>query len=305
MKKIKFLINFLLIVILTHNKLIAQELNVNVEVITAQVMNVDKKIFETLRSSIRDFMNNTRWTQDEFLNHERIEATLLINIKEVLSQTDFKATCQIQTRRPVYKSSYSSNVLSYLDENFDFRYVEYQPFEFNGTTFNNDLTAMIAFYAYMIIGFDYDTFSPEGGTPYFQIAQGIVNNAQNSGNKGWSSLAKGNDKYNNRYWLVENTLNPAYKPIRQAYYQYHLKGLDVMWNNPEEGRKQIYEALLKVQSVFKLYPVLLYNIIFFNAKSDELVNIYSGATSEEKTKVVELLSEIDAAKSNKYQTRIK
>jgi len=298
----------LLLIIVTlccFKPLAAQELNVTVEVITAQVMNVDKKVFETMRSAIREFLNNTQWTQDEFKSQEKIEATLLINVKEVISPTDFKATCQIETRRPIYKTAYSSNVLSYLDENFDFRYVEYQPFEFNGTTFNNDLTAMVAYYAQMIVGFDYDTFSPEGGTPYFQVAQGIVNSAQNSGNKGWSGTAKGSDKYNNRYWLVENTLNPAYKPIRQAYYQYHRKGLDIMWNKPEEGRKQIFEALQKIQEVFKVYPSLFYNVIFFNAKSDELVNIYSQATADEKTKIVELLSEIDAAKSNKYQTRIK
>ena len=283
----------------------SQELNITVQVITAQVQNVDKKIFETMKGAIRDFMNNTKWTQDEFVNHEKIEATLLINIKEVVSQTDFKATCQIETRRPVYKSSYSTNVLSFIDENFDFRYVEFQPFEFNGSTFNNDLTAMIAFYAHMIVGFDYDTFAPEGGTPYFQIAQSIVNNAQTSGNKGWSGVAKGGDKYNNRYWLVENTLNPAYKPIRAAIYQYHRKGMDVMWNKPEEGRKEIYESLLKIQSVFKIYPALFYNILFFNAKSDELVNVFSQAKADEKSNAVQLLSEIDAAKSNKYQTKIK
>ena len=300
MKKI-----LIFILLLIGQNSIAQELNVTVQVNSQQVQNVDKKIFETMRTSMMDFMNSTKWSTDNFANNEKIEATLLITINEVLSATDFKAQCQVEVRRPVYKSSYNSTLLSYLDENFQFRYVESQPFEFNENSFTNNLTSLCAFYSYLILAIDYDTFSNMGGTPYFQKAQTVVNNAQNTAEKGWKAFEGSSTKYNNRFYVVENALNPAYKPIREAYYLYHRKGLDLMHGKPEEARKPIFDAKKKIESVYASYPTLFYMTLFFNAKADELINIYSGATEEEKKTVVDLLSKIDAAKSNKYQSKIK
>lgn len=283
----------------------AQELNVTVEINSQQVQNVDKKIFATLRTAIMEFMNNTKWSTETYGNIEKIEATLLITIKKAVSQTEFEATCQVESRRPIYKTSYNSPVFNYLDENFNFKYVEYQAFEFNENSFTNNLASMCAFYAYVIIAFDNDTFSNMGGTPMFTKAQTVVTNAQNSADKGWRSFEGNSTKYNNRFYVAENALNPAYKPLREAFYLYHFKGLDIMYQKPEEGRKSIYSALENIQKVYKSYPTLFFMTLFFNAKSDELVNIYSQATSEEKTNVVQLLSQVDPAKSNKYQSKIK
>lgn len=290
---------FLLIIffVLGGITLQAQELIVNVQVISNQVANVDKKVFETLKQNITEFMNNTKWTNDVFKNNEKIEVTLLINIQKAISQTEFDATIQVESVRPVYKSGYTTTLLNYNDKDFHFKYVENQPFEFNENTFTNNLTSTLAFYAYIIIGLDYDSFSLSGGMPYFQKAQAVVNNAGNSSDKGWKAF----DDNKNRYWLAENLLNPAYKPMRECFYKYHIKGLDVMYSDVESGRKAIYQSLELIQTLYKSFPTLFIMQLFFNAKSVELINIYSQATAEEKNKTVQLLSVIDPANSSKYQ----
>lgn len=274
----------------------AQELNCVVQVLTSQIQG-DKRIYETMQKAIFEFVNNTRWTRDVYKNDERIECSILINVTE-RSSDDFKATIQIQSRRPVYKASYNSVLFNYIDQEFQFRYVEYQPLEFNETTHISNLTSVLAFYANVIIGLDYDSFSLNGGTPYFQKANAIVNNAQNDqAAKGWKSF----ESQRNRYWMVNNWLDPVYAPIREFNYKYHRLGLDAMAQSKDQGKAVIVENMTLLQKAYQARPASFTLQLFFNAKGDELVNIFSGAFPDEKTKVVNILNQVDPANSNKYQ----
>ncbi len=279
----------------------AQELNANVQVQAPQVANIDKRVFETMTTSIREFLNNTKWTSDQYKTQEKIECTILITINKATSLTEFEGTIQIEVSRPVYKSTYNTTVFNTNDKDFAFKYTENQPFEFNDNTYSNNLTSIISFYAYMILGYDYDSFSLSGGLPYFQKAQNVVNVAATGGAKGWGA---NEDNKNNRYWLVENMLNTAYKPMHDATYQYHIKGLDILQNNPEAARKAMTGAIELQRSVAKNFPTLFGLRQFFNAKRPEIINIYSQATEDEKTKIIELLGGCDPANGNKYQAII-
>jgi hypothetical protein len=295
MKKILFLIASILCIVGENN---AQELNCTVTVLTQQIQSSDKKIYNTLQNSIYEFMNNTRWTNDQFLNQERIECSLQISITDRPSNDEFKATIQVQSRRPVYKTSYYSPLLSVNDENFQFRYIEFQTIEFNESGSNPNLAAVLAFYAYVIIGTDYDTYSLNGGSMYFQKAQTIIANMQNSPERGWRAF----ESTRNRYWLSENLNNPIYKPIHELYYNYHRKGLDIMAESNEDALVAITASVEGLMDVHKDKPgsYIMQTMLF--AKSDEIVNIFSGAFPEVKTKIVNVLNEIDPASGTKYQT---
>jgi hypothetical protein len=275
----------------------AQELNCSVEVLSPQIQGTaEKKIFETLRTSVFEFMNNTKWTKDNFQNDERIECSIVITISDKISSDEYKGTIQVQSRRPVYKSGYNSTMFNWSDNDFQFKYLEYQAMDFSETTFMSNLTSVLAYYAYVIIGTDYDTFSLNGGTPFYQKAQTIVNNASNANEKGW----RGNEGTKNRYWIVENILNPVYSPLRECMYVYHRTGLDLLITDKETGRTAIAESLKLLQRVYRDRPGSFNLQLFFNAKSDELVNVFSTSFPDEKSKVVNILNEIDPANSNKY-----
>jgi hypothetical protein len=275
----------------------AQELNCTVQVLSPQIQGTDKRIFETFQSAIYEFMNNRRWTDDQFLNQERIECNILINVTKRHSNDEFEGTIQVQSRRPVYKSSYNSPLLNHLDESFSFRYLEYQPLEFNDNSHLTNLTSVLAFYAYVIIGYDYDSYGLLGGTPVFLKAQNIVNNAQNVSEKGWKAF----ENSKNRYWVAENLLNPTFKPLRESMYKFHRKGLDIMTEKKDDARLEITESIESLRKIHRDKPGSLLMTMFFNAKSDELVNIYSKAFPDEKSKIVSLLGEIDPANTSKYQ----
>lgn len=277
---------------------LGQELNCTVQVLAPQVAGTtDKRVFETMQTTIFEFMNNTKWTKDIFLFDERIECSMLINIQEKLSTDEYRATIQVQSRRPVYKSSYNSVLLNHADEDFQIRYLEFQALEYNENTFLSNLTSVLSYYAYMIIGLDYDSYALNGGTPYFQKAQTIVANAQNAPEKGWKPF-EGNK---NRYWLVENLLNPVFAPLREVTYRYHRLGLDVMVADREGGRKVITDCLDLLQRVHNDRP-LSYNMqVYFYAKADELVNVFSNALPVEKNKAITVLNNIDPGNSTKYQ----
>jgi hypothetical protein len=276
----------------------AQELNCTVDIVSPQIQDATAQaLFANMKNAIYQFMNSTKWTNDNFSTEERIECSIFINITSANSPNDFNATMQIQSSRPVYKSSLNSVQYSFRDNNVDLAYVLNQPLLFNINAYSDNITSLLAYYAYMIIGTDYDTFSPDGGTPYFLKAQNIVTNAQSSGNKGWNPQ----DGDQTRYWLVTNTLDEAYyAPLRKAAYLYHREGLDVMYQNPERGRQAIIQALQDVQEVFNARPAN-YNIqLFFNAKATEIANIFSDAPDAEKTQVMGILSSIDATDIDKY-----
>ncbi len=279
----------------------SQELKCNVQLVSQQIQGTNKQVFQTLQNAINEFMNNTVWTNYAFAPNERIECNMLINLTDQSSADEFSGTIQIQLRRPVYNSSYNTVLFNYLDNNFDFRYVEYEPLEFDENQHLSNLTSMLAYYAYIVIGLDFDSFSYKGGTEFFEKAEKIVNNAQNAPQKGWKPFdAKSN---RNRYWLVKNILDQNYEPVRQFIYNYHRLGLDLMDSKPDEARQEIAESFKLLQKVFrqKPDPFMHFLQVVFDAKSDEWVNVFSEAPMDQKTRVVTILDEIDPSNSNKYK----
>ena len=278
----------------------AQELNCQVTVSSQQVQGTDnKRIFDNLQKQAYEFLNNTKWTKDVFATNEKIECTMFINITERPNNGNyFKATIQVQSRRPIYKTSYNSPLLNYNDQNFEFVYIENQPFDFNVNTYTNNLTSMFAYYAYVILALDYDSYSPLGGTEHWQKAQQIVNNAQSGSDAGtgWKSF----DGTKNRFWYIDNILNPMFNPIRNLYYQFHRKGLDVMYAKTDAGRAEILKSLVSLKELHKLRPASFNMQILFNAKADEVINIFKEATPNEKSEVIETLNLIDPSNANKY-----
>ena len=293
----KTYITFIISILLLHNTLFAQELNCTVKVLSPAIQGTERSVFETLETAVKEFMNNTRWTNDNYKQDERIECNLTINVTKRNSVDEFEANIIVQSRRPVFKSSYNTILLNYQDNDFSFKYTPYQPFEFNENTFTNNLTSVLAYYAYIFIGLDYDTFSPDGGTPYYQKAQTIVNNGQNVSDKGWKAF----EGSKNRYWLAENLANSNFKGIRSCLYNYHRNGLDIMTNDVELARKNIYDALDGLMKVHNMQMGSFLMQIFFLAKADEIVNIFMPATPDVKSKLVPLLNTIDPGNVTKYE----
>ena len=288
---------YIFLFLLIGKSIYSQELNCQVSVVSVQVQGTtEKQIFEQLQKSIFEFMNNTRWTKDNFTVNERIDCSVLINVTQKLSADDYMATIQIQSRRPVFKSSYFSPTVNYIDESFVFKYQQFQQLEFNLNTFQNNITSVLAYYAYIIIANDYDTYSNLGGTEYFQKAQLIVTNAQSAAESGWKSF----ESQKNRYWIVENALQPVFQPIRECMYKYHRLGLDIMYDKPDDGRKEILKSMDLLTGVYKNRPASFAMELFFDAKVTEVVNIFSKGQPDEKSKAVEILTTVDPANSNKY-----
>ncbi len=279
----------------------AQELKCNVQIVHSQIQGTNVQVFETLQSAIYEFMNNTVWTNHVFGVDERIECNLLFNLTEQVSVDEFKGTLQVQSRRPVYNTNYNSTMLNYKDNDIQFRYAEFEPLLFNETTHTSNLTSLLAYYAYIILGLDYDSFSYEGGTPWFQKAENIVNNAQNAREKGWKGFESTTRR--NRYWFINNILDDEYKSIREWNYRYHRHGLDLMDEKLVEGRANIAESLELLQKVYrdKPDPFMHYFQVVMDAKSDEFVNVFTESFTEEKNRVYQLLTEIDPANSTKYE----
>jgi hypothetical protein len=277
----------------------SQELLCSVKVLDNQIQLTDKRIFRTLEVVIAEFMNNTKWTSEKVLPNERIECNIQILLKSYDVQTNqFQGSMQVQSSRPIFGTSYNSVAFNFLDENIDFNFIEFQPMNFNENSFSSNLTSLLAFYANYIIGLDFDSFGLLGGTAYYQKALQVANNAQPTGISGWQPFER---NLRSRYNLIDNILNERFSPIREAYYKYHRQGLDIMNKTPEQARKNIYESLLLVQKIFKIAPNTVMLIVFFEAKSDELVNIYKNAPATEKPKVIELLSAINIGNISKYE----
>ncbi len=274
----------------------SQEFNVTVSVTSPMVEGTEKKIFETLQQDLFDFVNNRQWTNYAYKPEERIEGTILITI-DSRSGEDFRGKMNLALRRPVYKASYNTPLFNYLDRDLEFKYVEYQPMEFSDNVFHNNLTSVVAYYLYLYLGLDGDSFAKNGGSPYFAKAQNIVNMGQNAREKGWKAY----ENQKNRYWLIENLTNPTYNAIREASYRYHRHGLDVMSDDVEAGRAAINESLELLRKANRERPGLFILQLFLEAKRDELVNIYSQASPMDKTKAVNILKEIDPASASRYQ----
>lgn len=274
----------------------SQEFRCNVQVVSQKIQGTNKQVFRTMQTAINEFMNSRRWTDHVYSYDERIECTFLFNLTDQISADEFRGSLQIQASRPVYNSSYNTVLLNFKDDDIQFKYVEYQALDFNETVTPSELTGLLAYYAYLILGLDYDTFAMDGGSSYFSKAESIVNKMQNTNVAGWKAY----ESRDNRYWLIENILNNAYSPVRECLYRYHRLGLDRMADHLTESRAEIAECLRLLQKAYRAKPGAFILTIFFDAKADELVNIFSESFTDEKKRVYNILSEIDPANVKKY-----
>ncbi len=278
----------------------AQELNCQVTLITdakLEVTTVDKEVLEQLKQVVNDFMNNTQWTKDKFKTEERINCNIQLQISKIPSQGVYEGAMQIQSSRTAFNSSYNTTVFNFQDENISFAYSRNSIISYAPNQYRDNLTSVLAFYAYFIIGMDYDSFGLKGGTPYFNEAQQIVSLAQSSGATGWKSNEQGK---RNRYWLVDNVLHQLFEPLRECNYEYHRKGLDKLYENKDAARKAMFEALNKLNKVITTRPNSINVLNFVQAKLVELKNLYADAEVKDKNDVVNLLKKIDPANSSKY-----
>ncbi len=287
----------------------AQELQARVTVLSNRVTtNIDRKIFTTLQNQLTNLLNNRKWTNDSYKQNEKIECSFILNIESVLEPNIYKASLNIQAARPVYHSSYQAAMINFQDADVAFKYVEFQPVEFNENRVQGtdatvaNLTAIFAFYAYTILGLDYDSFAPKAGEAYFRKAQNIVNNApEGRGISGWRIF----DGLRNRYWLNENLINTRYNTIHDIIYGYYRKGLDNLYDKDAEARAGVINALIQLQTFGKENPNTMIQQFFMQGKYQELVGIFKKAPSGEKAKARELLSELDVINASKYKEELR
>ncbi len=301
--------NFILILLLMACRLQAQELQAKVTVQAQRVpTTVDKRIFNTLQNQLTNLLNNRKWTNDQFQPQEKISCNFLITITDMAEQDVYKATLTIQAARPVFNSSYLSALINFQDADFTFKYIEYQPVEFNENRVQGtdpvagNLTATFAYYVYMILGLHYDSFGPKAGMTYFQRAQNIVNNAPESRSiSGWKAF----DGQRNRYWLSENFINTRYNIVHDVLYTYYRSGLDSMYENENTARKNILTALSRLQAMNQDNPNTMVEQFIVQGKSQELIGIFKKAAPQDKARAVEILSQLDVANIAKYKQELK
>lgn len=294
MTKLRFLILFYFLTLVAE----AQELNFTVIINSdrSRIQNTD--IFNQMKTNFEQFLNGRSWTDDEYRPEERVKGNLLITINEVPQVGIYNATVQVQVVRPVYGTNYESLILNYADRNWNFEYLESQPLEFNRFTFLNNISSLLAFYAHIALGIDYDTFASRGGNPFFEVANDIVNNAQQSGRPGWVQTQT--DR-RSRYWLINDIyVSTIYGSIRDAYYLYHRQGMDLIQIDPETAYKNILEAIKLVAAANKLQPNGIFTITFVDAKSDEISEVLKSAPFEIRDEAVKLLLEVDPNNARKY-----
>ena len=241
----------------------SQELICNIMVNSNQVQTSDRQIFQSLQKSLYEFVNNTKWTDTKIENEERIDCSIMINISKMISNDVFEGTLQIQSKRPIYGTSYQSTILNYQDQNFKFQFQEFQPLEFTVNTHLDNLTSVIAFYINIILALDFSSFSEDGGMEYIGRAQKIVNNAQNAPEKGWKAF----ESDRNRYWLAYDLADPRYSSFQSSLYAYHRLGLDKLSEEPDDARFEITEALESLKSIYRENPSAFLLKLFFDANS--------------------------------------
>lgn len=280
----------------------AQELKCTVTINSDKVDGSNKQMFETLKASIEEYMNSNRWTNMTYAEHEKIECNMLIVVSQVTVDNMMSCEMTLQSRRPVYGTTYTTPLLNFRDKNFNFTYSEYDRIEYQQNQFTTNLTAMLAYYCYLIIGHDQDSFQRLGGTPFFQQCEEIVNTCQSASmegteQKGWLAF----DSNRNRYALINNLLDEAFKKYRNFYYDYHRLGLDEMAANVTNGRARIAEGLPTLREAYRARPATYVVNTFLDAKADELVDIFSKGTDKEKKEVYEILMDIDATRQQTYE----
>jgi hypothetical protein len=288
---------FLLSVALFFSQLYAQEFKATISVSAAQIEGSDKTVYQEMQKALYEFINERVWSNYAFRVEEKIDITFMLTLSERVSSNEYKGRLNIIYRRPVYRTSYETPMFNYVDKDIQFTYDEGQNLVFSDNSFDSNLTSLFAYYLYLILGLDFDTFQLYGGTQFYQKAQAVVNSAQSAVEPGW----KGFEGMKNRYWLVENLLNSSYSSVRQFLYKYHRRGLDMMSDNLELGRTAITESLEDLRKAFRAEPNLFVLQLLVEAKRDELRNIYIEANEIDKAKAVAILSEVDPSNSSSYQ----
>ncbi|HML59131.1 MAG TPA: DUF4835 family protein [Ferruginibacter sp.] len=287
----------------------AQELNARVTVVHNRVSNnVNRSTFTTLQTALNNLLNTRKWTTDSYGPNEKIDCNFQLNLESTNEPNVYKALLNIQAARPVYNTSYLSPIINFQDENIMFKYVEFQQLEFNENRVTgsdalvSNLTAIFAYYAYVILAFDYNSFSLKGGIPYFQKAQNIINNAPDGrGISGWKPF----EGIRNRYWLGENMLNSRYNVMHDIYYNYYRLGMDKMYEDEKAARAELMNVLNQLNSFNTENPNTMINQFFFQGKSNEWVNIFKNALPQDKVKARELLVKLDLTNANKYSEGLK
>lgn len=305
MQKIKFLV----ILILVSRISFAQELKANITVVSNQVgNNVNQNVFRTLQTALNNFINNRKWTSDNFSPNERIDCNFLLNLQPSGDLNVYNASLTVQAARPVFNTSYLSPIINFKDDNVIFKYVEFQVLEFNENRVSgsdalvSNLTAILAYYVNMILAFDYDSYSLRGGDQYFQKAQNIVNNAPDGrGISGWKAF----DGTRNRYWLVENMLNSRYTIMHDVYYNYYRLGMDKLYEDENSARIEVMNVLNLLNNFNTDNPNKMINQFFFQGKSTELIKIFSKAPRQDKARASELLQRLDITNAAKYKDELK
>ncbi|MEM6643020.1 MAG: DUF4835 family protein [Bacteroidota bacterium] len=299
--KIVLIFSLFFLKVLACNLLWGQELNCRVIVDAQQVQTTERAIFSEMESEFAQFLNTTKWTEDEFEDEEVINCNILITVSEMPSVGVFGASVQILSSRPVYNSAYESVVMNFADRDWQFEYLQSQPLLYNeNNAFVNNITSLLAYYAYMILGFDYDTYEELGGNPYFEQAFEIVNNVQDLNIRGWQQF----NSIRNRYWLVENLRSSQLEPIRKALYSYHRLGLDILTEDRESAEKTIIAALSEIQKANRARPRSILMISFMDAKAEELIQLFSESSLPTRRQAYNLLNNIDPARSDQYKSLI-
>ena len=288
MRKILFL--FLLVT----GAIQAQELNCKVSINYDRITNANPQIFKTLERSLTDFINKTRWTNQTFKDNEKIECSMLINVSGY-SSDQFTASIQVQSSRPIFNSSYTSPVFNYNDKDFSFRYLEFETLVFSPNSYDSNLISVVAFYSYMMMGLDADTFGLKGGDQYYELAQNVAILAQQGGSKGWNQ----SDGNLSRYFLINDIRSNTFSPYREAMYEYH-SGLDMMADNQKAAKEKIKRSVKTLSAIYDSRPNAFLTRIFFDAKADELVSIFSGGPSIAVADMVENLNKISPLNSSKW-----
>ncbi|MCS7085431.1 MAG: DUF4835 family protein [Bacteroidia bacterium] len=275
----------------------AQELNCRVNIQRPNIQGVDVTVFNNMQKEITDYMNNNRWTDHQFEALEKIPCFINIVITAMPAADRFEGTAQVQARRYAYNSSYETLTLNFNDRDFKINYVPFQTLQFSENSYVNNLCSILNFYAFVILGFDYDSYSLEGGVDFFERARNIVNLSNANGEPGWAPMT-GN---RNRFWLIENVLNNNYKNIHTILYRYHREGLDKMAEDVNAGRSVIMECVVELEKLFNQNQNLYFTRIFLDTKTDELINIFRRAPQADKARFVQIMTRIDAASASQYQ----
>lgn len=278
----------------------SQELRCSISVTSQKIQGTNRELFSNMQRDMYEFLNNKRWSGNFFAYDERVECSIQITLDEQVGSDQFRGSMQIRVSRPVYNSSYTTVLLNFKDNDVDFTYREFEPLEYNESGQNTNLVSLLAFYANIILGLDYDSFSLMGGNEFFSRAENIAARCQNSREAGWKSF----ESRRNRYWLINNLQDRSYASLRECIYRYHRLGLDVMSDNVTDGRMTIVEALELLQKAHRTKPNSYIMQVFFDAKADEIVNIFKPAFTDERKRVYNIVSEVNPANSSKYNILI-